>query len=177
MKVFLSELRLYICNHIVAHIPSNFVRLLFYRCIMGFQLAEGVAIHLGARFDCAKKLKIGTNSVINENCRIDPRGGITIGSNVLIAAESIILTADHEPNTSDFRGRRRAVVIENYVFVGTRALILPGVTLHQGAVVAAGAVVSRDVSTMTIVGGVPARKISMRTSELKYSTKYIRWLH
>lgn len=177
MKSFLGELRLYVCNHIVASIPSHYLRLAFYRRIMGFQLAEEVTIHLGARFDCARGLKIGAHSVINENCRLDPRGGITIGSNVAIAAETIILTADHDLNTPDFRGRIRPVVIEDYVFVGTRALILSGVTLHRGAVIAAGAVVSRDVQALDIVGGVPAREIGKRSPDLDYVTTYRRLFH
>jgi maltose O-acetyltransferase len=177
LKSFFSQLRVYVCNHIVAKIPSHCLRLAFYRHIMGFQLEDRVAIHLGARFDCARGLKIGRGSVVNENCRLDPRGGITIGSNVAIAAETIILTADHDPNTPDFRGRVRPVVIEDSVFIGTRAMILSNVTLHRGAIVAAGAVVSRDVQTLNIVGGIPARAIGTRNHELSYTAEYAPLLH
>jgi maltose O-acetyltransferase len=149
----------------------------YYRHVMGFVLGEGVAIHLGARFDCARGLRIGPGSVINENCRLDPRGQLLIGANVAIAAETIILTADHDLNSPDFHGRDRPVVIEDYVFIGTRAMILPGVVLHWGAVAAAGAVVSRDVPSLAIVGGVPAREMGKRQSDLKYSTAYSRLLH
>jgi len=175
--MLLSELRLYVCNHLVASIPSRRIRLSFYRRIMGFQLEDGVAIHLGASFDCARGLKIGRASVVNEKCRLDPRGGITIGNNVAIAAQTIILTADHDLNAPDFRGRERPVVIEDFVFIGTRAMILPGVTLCRGAVVAAGAVVSRDVKALDIVGGVPARSIGTRNPALSYTTDYSRCLH
>ena len=177
MKGFFSELRLYICNHLVAHIPSHFIRLAFYRYIMGFQLEKGVAIHLGGRFDCAQGLTIGTNSVVNENCRLDPRGGVKIGSNVSISSEVIILTGDHDLKASDFRGRSRPVIIEDYVFIGTRVMILPGVTLRRGAVIAAGAVVNRDVKSLDVVGGVPARSIGTRNPELGYSAEYVRWFH
>jgi acetyltransferase-like isoleucine patch superfamily enzyme len=176
-KSILSELRLYVCNHIAANIPSHTVRLAFYRQIMGFELAEGVAIHLGARFDCTRGLKINENSVINENCRLDCRGGLTIGRNVSISAETIILTADHDPNTDDFRGRLRPVIIEDYVFIGTRATVLPGVTLHRGAVVAAGAVVTRSVEALNIVGGTPARSLGTRNPKLSYKSKHSRFLH
>lgn len=177
IRALLSELRQYICNHIVTSVPSNQIRMLFYRRIMGFELHDGVCIHMGARFDCAKGLKIGSNSVINENCRLDSRAGISIGSNVAIAAESIILTADHDPNASDFSTRLRPVLIEDYVFVGTRSLILGGVTLHRGAVVAAGSVVSRDVKALDIVAGVPARPIGARDTEFSYDASYRRYLH
>jgi hypothetical protein len=76
VKYFLAELQLYLCNHVVAYTPFHCLRLPFYRHIMGFQLGAGVAIHMGTRFDCSRGVKIGTNSVINENCRLDPRGGI-----------------------------------------------------------------------------------------------------
>ncbi len=173
----MSELRLYVCNHIVAHIPFHFVRLSFYRRIMGFQLEDGVAIHLGARFDCTRGLKIGKNSIINENCRLDPRGGITIGSNVSISAETIILTADHDPDSQDFDGRALTVRIADRAWVGTRVIILPGVTVGEGAVIAAGAVATKNVAAYSIVAGVPARLIRERSRDLSYQLSYARLLH
>jgi len=177
MKAFFSEFRLYVCNHIVAHIPSHFVRLAFYRRIMGFQLDEGVAIHLGARFDCARGLKIGANSVINENCRLDPRGGIAIGKSVAIAAGTIILTADHDPDSRDFAGRIRPVAIADRVWVGTRAMIMPGVTIGEGAIVAAGAVATKNVQAFLIVAGIPARPLRQRSKDLSYHQAYARLFH
>src|ERR1035437_9508153 len=179
MKVinsFLGDLRLYLCNHVVANIPSRCLRMLFYRRIMGFTLGKQTSIFLKCRFDCAKNLAIGSPSVINQGCRLDSRGGLRIGNNVSISEEVCILTADHDPKTSDFRGRPRPVVIEDYVFIGTRAMILPGVTVHRGAIVAAGAVVSRDVQALGIVGGIPARSIGTRNPVLSYTTEYTRFL-
>ena len=177
MRRFLSELRLYLCNHVVASIPSNAFRLLFYRRIMGFELGRGVAIYLGARFYCAKGLSMGENSVLNENCRVDSRGGVFIGKNVAIASESCILTADHDPGTPDFGGRTRPVVVQDFCFIGTRAMILPGVTLKRGAVVAAGAVVTRDVESMTVAAGVPARTLGKRNPQLSYNSSSRRLFH
>jgi acetyltransferase-like isoleucine patch superfamily enzyme len=176
-KSILGELRLYICNHVVGKIPSHVIRLAFYRHVMGFELAEGVAIHLGARFDCTKGLSMGKNSVVNENCRLDPRGGISIGSNVSISAELIILTAEHDPDSPEFDGRTRPVVIGDRVWIGTRATILPGVVLNEGAVVAAGAVVTKDVPAFTVVAGVPAKPIRERSHNLTYQLSYKRLFH
>jgi maltose O-acetyltransferase len=103
-----------------------------------------------------------------------PGGGITIGKNVSISQEVIILTADHDLNSPGFTGRNKGVVIEDYVWIGTRATILPGVKIGYGAVVAAGAVVTNNVEAFSVVGGVPAKPISQRADVLNYSTSYRR---
>jgi maltose O-acetyltransferase len=127
---------------------------------------------MNAYFDTRKNFYIGNNSVLNQKCRIDNRGGITIGNNVSISAEVCILTADHDLQCSYCTGRSRPVVIEDYVFIGTRAMILPGVSLGRGSAVAAGAVVTRDVPPYTVVAGVPARPISNRPTDLRYTVNY-----
>ena len=117
---------------------------------------------------------MGEGSVINQDCRLDNRGGISLGQHVSISAGVCLLTADHDPKAPDFATRERPVRLEDYVFVGTRALILPGVTIRRGAVVAAGAVVTKDVPELTIVAGNPARPIGERHPALRYTTEYSR---
>ena len=129
---------------------------------------------MDAWFDTIGSFNMGNNSTINQKCHLDNRGGLTIGSNVSISSEVCILTADHDPNTADFAGRCRGVSIEDYAFIGTRAMILAGVTIGQGAIVAAGAVVSRDVLPYEIVAGIPARVIGSRRKDLDYSASYCR---
>ncbi|WP_333480017.1 acyltransferase [Allocoleopsis sp.] len=129
---------------------------------------------MGAWFDAPKNFKVGKHSVINQKCRLDNRGGITIGENVSISAEVCILTADHDLQSWDFAGRTRPVHIEDYVFIGTRAVILPGVTLGKGCAVAAGAIVTKSVSPCTIVAGVPAKPIGKRQPDLQYRLSYRR---
>ena len=125
-------------------------------------------------FDSARNLSIGKSSVINQRCRIDTRGSVTIGSNVSISQEVIILTGDHCSESPDFPFRSRAVVIEDYVWIGTTVMILPGVTIGEGAVVAAGATVHKTVPPYTIVGGVPAKFIKKRPRDLNYKIDYRR---
>lgn len=173
---FFSELRIYLCNEWIAAIPSHRFRNFYYRKAMNFHMGDFSSIHMHTVFDCAKNLVIGRNTVINAKCRLDNRGGIVIGENVSISQEVLILTADHDVAAADFAGRSLPVHIEDYVWIGTRAVILPGVTIGKGALIAAGAVVTKDVIPYAVVAGVPAKLIKMRRTDLTYDTKYRRLL-
>lgn len=175
-KSFISEVQLYTCNNLIPHVPSHTIRLWFYKKIMEFKIEKGSHIFMGCRFDCTRNLIMGKNSVINPNCRFDVRGGIKIGDNVSISNDVIILTADHDIDSIDMLGRERAVVLEDYVWIGTRAMIMPGVTVSKGAVVAAGAVVTKSVKAFDVVAGVPAKVIKQRffRTNFNYDASYKR---
>jgi acetyltransferase-like isoleucine patch superfamily enzyme len=172
LNSMLGNLLFMISNRVVAYIPSHTIRLFFYRFAMKFDVGENTSIFMGAWFDAWGNFKIGKNSVINPNCRLDTRGGITIGENVSISAQVCILTADHDLLDLKFQGRLGSVTIEDYVFIGTRAMILRGVTLGKGSAVAAGSIVMKDVLPFTIVAGIPAKKIGSRPQELDYNCNY-----
>jgi acetyltransferase-like isoleucine patch superfamily enzyme len=172
LRRFCFDGLLFLCNDVVGHFPSHILRQAFYRAVMGFQIGRRSFIFMGAQFDTKGNFRLGDHSTINQRCRLDNRGGLEIGSNVSISAEVCILTADHDPKTADFAGRNRPVHIHDYVFVGTRAMILPGVTIGRGAVVAAGAVVTKDVPERSIVAGCPAKQIGNRLGELNYQIDY-----
>jgi len=105
------------------------------------------------------KLIVGRNSRLN-GVHIDARERIEIGANVRIAPYSIILDSDFHDIKDHFSdGPSKPVIIEDDVWIATRATILKGVTIGRGAVVAAGAVVTKDVPPYTIVAGVPAKVI------------------
>ena len=96
----------------------------------------------------------------------DSRGGtITLGNYVDVAPEVNIWTLEHDLNDPNFATKQGDVVIEDYAWVCNRAIILPGVRIGQGAVVAAGAVVTKDVPAWAIVGGVPAKIIGQRNPQ------------
>ena len=175
MSLF-SEFRLYLCNNWVNGIPSHKFRLWFYRRIMRFQIGDGSTCLMRCVFDRTKGFEMGKNSVINANCRLDTRGSIVIGDNVSISSDVIILTADHDMDAPDMKGRNREVIIDSYVWIGTRAMIMPGVRLSRGAVVGAGSVVTKSVEPFTVVAGVPAKKIKMRLCQdrFSYSATYMR---
>lgn len=176
MKIseFLSELRLYICNAWIATFPSHTLREIYYRKIMRFSLGKNSSVLMNCSFDCASNISIGNDTVINPRCRMDNRGHIVIGNNVSISQEVIILTADHDVDSPFFEGRRRTVTIDDWVWIGTRVVILPGVTIGRGAIIGAGSVVTKDVMPYAVVAGVPAKLIKMRREDIKYETSYKR---
>ncbi|WP_235853979.1 acyltransferase [Mucilaginibacter terrenus] len=143
---------------------------------MKYNIGHNAAILMDCSFDRTESFSIGDNSVVNGKCRLDNKSSITIGSNVSISQEVMILSADHDPYSPNFEGREKPVIIEDYVWIGSRAIIMPGVTLGKGSVVSAGAVVTKNVSPYEIVGGVPAKLIKMRNPDLSYQLSYRRLL-
>lgn len=110
--------------------------------------------------DFGKNMRIGKNVFFNTGCSFQDRGGITIGDNALIGMNVTIATLNHGL-TLETRGTTypAPVVIGDNVWIGSNATILGGVTIGENAVVAAGAVVSRDVPPNCVVAGVPARVV------------------
>ena len=95
--------------------------------------------------------------------------GLRIGKNVTLGTEVMIWTLQHDYNDPKFGVKGGAVVIGDYAWLGSRSILLPGVKLGEGAVVAAGAVVTKNVDPFTVVGGVPAKVISKRAvQDLNY---------
>lgn len=94
-------------------------------------------------------------------------GGVRIGSDVMIAAHAVITTSTHDLTVSPMNSVRKSaeIVIEDDVWIGSGAMIMPGVTLGSGSVVGAGAVVTRSVPPMAIVVGVPARILRFRNAD------------
>ncbi len=159
----------------VGHVPSHHVRRFFYR--LGFmKIGKGSAIHMGAIFYDTRNISIGEDTIIGENAVLDGRASLVIGNHVDIASEVMIYNAQHDIEREDFRAITGSVVIEDYVFIGPRAIILPGVQIKRGAVVGAGAVVTKDVEENSIVGGVPAKEIRKRKlNNFTYRLKRAAW--
>lgn len=97
---------------------------------------------------------------INSGCRFQDQGGITIGDGTLIGHNVVLATINHD-FVPEHRGDNlpAPIVLGKNVWIGANTMILPGVTIGDNAVIAAGSVVTRDVPTDTVVAGVPARKI------------------
>jgi len=174
-KVFLIRTVSYLTNYLIARIPSWKLRHYWYRRVLGIEIDPRAGVHLGCYWWFygpgqvrRTGVSIGANSRINRDCMIDVRGGVTIGDNVSISPQVAISTAAHSAADPGFRVEIRPVTIEDNVWIGMRAMILGGVTLGRGSVVAAGAVVTKDVPPLTIVAGVPARPVGMRPEEASH---------
>lgn len=145
---------------------------------MNVKIGQGSSVHMGLRLYTYGNINIGDACVIDRDCTLDARGSLTIGNNVNISPEVMILTAYHDPDAEEeFTGVEKAVVVEDYAWIATRAMVLPGVTIGRGAIVAAGSVVTKDVLPQTIVGGNPARLIRQRKGEQTYRLDYRRIFH
>jgi len=109
--------------------------------------------------DCGLNITVGDNVFINQGCHFMDMGGISIGNDVMIGPKVNLVSAGHPLSPAERRNGivARPISIGNNVWIGAAATILPGVTIADDAVVAAGAVVSRDVPAGTLVAGVPAR--------------------
>lgn len=145
----------------VGHIPCHRIRKFFYQ-LAGIKIGKGSTIHMWANFYQPKNITIGQDTIIGDHCFLDGRAPLKIGSHVAIASQVLIYNSEHDIHSEDFRPIEEPVTIEDYVFIGARVIILPGIKIGKGAVVASGAVVTKDVPPMTIVGGVPAREIGKR---------------
>jgi len=110
--------------------------------------------------DFGKNIKIGKEVFINSGCRFQDQGGIEIGDGALIGHNVVLATINHDLNPKENRKNHYAPIkIGAHVWIGSNATILPGVMIGRWAVVAAGAVVTKDVEEFTVVGGVPAKEI------------------
>ncbi len=113
------------------------------------------------------RISFGKNVFINQECLLDPHGGIYIGSNVIIGHRTQIYTINHKFKQKNvpirYQGSEtKPVIIEDDVWIAAGCIILPSVTIGTGAIIAAGSVVTKDVQAYSIVGGNPAKLIRMR---------------
>ncbi len=158
----------------VGNLPSHILRKFFYR-LSGMKIGRGSAIHMQARIYDPRHITIGDDTLIGEKATLDGRrqlpnsqGGLKIGNHVDIASEVMLWTSEHDLKDSAWSAIEEPIVIEDYVFIGPRAIILPGVTIGKGAVVAAGAIVTKNVPAKTIVAGIPAKPLGERATNLVY---------
>ncbi|MCX6031989.1 MAG: acyltransferase [Chloroflexi bacterium] len=150
------------------HVPSQHLRRWGYRRLFGLTIPRTSVIYSGAEIRAPYNVVIGEFTSIGHHAILDGRGGLTIGSNVNLSTGVWIWTNEHDAQDPDFKITSAPVAIEDYAWLSCRVVVLPGVIIGRGAVVAAGAVVTKDVEPFTIVAGVPAKPIGKRSPALRY---------
>lgn len=148
--------------HLATYLPLHSLRNFIWR-LSGLTLGRHSTLHTGVRVFDPRGIRVGEGTIIGYACFLDGRDSITIGNHTDIASEVMIYSSEHDISAEDFHATLAPVKIGDYVFIGPRAIILAGVTIGDGAVVAAGAVVTKDIAPFTIVGGVPAKVIGERS--------------
>lgn len=148
-------------NVFVNKIPIAFLRKLLYQ-LGGLKIGSGSRIGYGTIVIQPWKVKIGKNTVINEYCYLDGRGGLFIGDNASISIFSKMLTASHKAHDNNFTRFKKKVIIEDQAWIGMSAVILEGTHLKKGSIVGANAVIKGDTEEKGIYLGNPAKFVKSR---------------
>ncbi len=161
-----------IWNLFISNIPSRRVRQFWLKqCLKSIESKAFFCLHTHIMEPA--NISIGQRSIINANCLLDGREAhIDISNDVDIGTGTHIWTLEHDPNDPEHATKSGAVVIEDHVWIASRVTILPGVTIGRGAVVAAGSIVTKNVESMAIVAGVPAKQIGIRSNPLTYQLNF-----
>jgi acetyltransferase-like isoleucine patch superfamily enzyme len=158
-------------NNMIQKIPVYFLRKVYMK-LLGMKIDKGSVINMSQYILRNDRITIGKYSHINQGCLLDGRGGLFIGSSVSISFGVKLITGSHKVNSESFLGDFKSIAIDDYVWIGVGAIILPGCDIGRGAVVAAGSVVTKDVNSYDIVAGIPARKIGERNIGLSYKCQW-----
>ena len=137
------------------HTPKEIIQIMSE--ITGEEIDESFNMFPPFYTDFGRNIHIGKHVFINSGCHFQDQGGIFIGNDVLIGHNVVLATINHDLNPFDRHNIYKPIFIGNRVWIGSNAVITQGVHIGDGAVIAAGAVVNRDVAPNTVVGGVPAK--------------------
>lgn len=172
---FIRHLYLGLYNRGLTFIPSYHIRAFILRAFYKMKIGNGCYLEMGVRFISPHRIKIGDNSIVHFDAILDGRYELLIGNSVDIGPQVSIFTLQHNVDDPYYATEGANVTIEDHAVIGGRSIILPGVRIGEGAVVASGAVVTKDVPPYVMVGGVPARFIRERSRNLEYTLDYRGW--
>lgn len=156
---------------LVGYIPSHVIRNFLYKQVFRMEIGFKAIIYYGLETRRPWNIKIGSGSIIGDHTIFDARWGIFIGSNVNMSTGVWAWTLQHDLNSENFStdGQEGSIVISDRAWISSRTTLLPGVSIAEGVVVAAGSVVTKPVFTpFSVVGGIPAKEISKRNCKLNY---------
>lgn len=155
----------------IGYFPSQFIRNFVYKHVFFMNLEKEVTIRYGLKLLGASGISIGQGSALGDECWLDGRFRIIIGKNVNIASQVHMWSASHDMNDPYFRSNPKTVgpiIIDDNAWIGPHTTILDNVHIGEGAVVCAGAVVTKDVEPFAVVAGIPAKKIKERNRDIRY---------
>lgn len=148
-------------NCIVCYLPSVHLRRAFVR-LAGAKISKNVRFFEGVHIRNPKGVTLGEGCSIGTRVLLDGRKGLTAGKSVVFGYECIIWTLNHDYNDVNFKTKGGPVTIGDYAWICSRSIVLPGITIGEGAVVASGAIVTKDVPPYAIVAGIPAKVVGER---------------
>jgi acetyltransferase-like isoleucine patch superfamily enzyme len=158
---------------------SNRLRMWLYHSFLGMEMGRDCIVWAGNRFNDITGFSMGSNVIVGPNNVFLIRGGIEIGNNVNLSGFSFFISQSHDVNDPYGHTLLAKIRIKDDAWVATHAMVMPGVTIGRGAVVAAGAVVVKDVPDYVVVAGNPARQIGTRLPDVRYrlnDTSGMKWL-
>ncbi|TAJ11275.1 acyltransferase [Marinilabiliaceae bacterium JC017] len=154
----------------VGKMPSHHIRNIIYMSCFKVKMDNRVVFYGGSEIRSPYNLSIGKGTIIGDNSILDARYGIIIGENVNFSSNVSLWTLQHDYNCPDFstEGQGRAIIIGKRAWIGPNVTILPGVRIGEGAVVGAGSVVTKDLEPFKLYGGIPAKILGDRNTNLTY---------
>jgi acetyltransferase-like isoleucine patch superfamily enzyme len=156
-----------IYNILINKIPSHNVRLAWLR-LGGAKIGKGSSIWRNTEVLGVESLVIGDDTCIGWHCQIDARSGLTIGNHVAIASHVLIVAGGHDLDAPEFWSVSAPVRIDDYAWITSRAIILPGAHIGEGAVVSANTTVGKKVEPYAIVAGQGGKTVGTRARGLNY---------
>lgn len=154
-------------NIIMNKIPSRHIRKWFYQ-IMGAKIGKNTFLCRRVEVLLPRGLELGDRVAVGWFAELDARGGITVGHDTNISSHTKLITGSHDIDDSNFTADFKPIHIGHHCWIGTGATILQGVHIGDGAVIAAGAVVTKNVPDSEVWGGVPAKFIRRRNNKFNY---------
>ena len=170
IKFYWEGFKHYMFNHILTHFPNHWLRLFYLRHALGIKIGKECFIHMGCFF-AGNNIFIGNNTVIGRNCYLGG-GKLIIKNNVSITAQTYIFCSTHLTNSPTFECVSKDVTIEDYAWIGARAMIFPGVRIGNGSVLGAASIATKNIPDYSVYAGSPAKEVGKREKELIYKLRY-----
>jgi acetyltransferase-like isoleucine patch superfamily enzyme len=169
MQFFMTYSWLTNLGYHLMDLSPPFLRRLVFSLVLG-SMGKDTHIDYHTYIRYPRQVRIGSGTTVNRGCRFfasrhDMSVTISIGNNVAIGPETCFFAAGHDYSKADLPDVAESITVGDKAWIGGRAIVLPGVNIGEGAVIAAGAVCTHDVPPWTIVAGVPARVIRQRVLE------------